>query len=64
MAWVEKDHSDHLVSTPCYVQGHQPPDQAAQSRIQPGLEKLLKLCYQFSTVSCTICITEDTPYFF
>ena len=23
---------------PCYVQGHQPPDQAAQSHIQPGLE--------------------------
>ena len=22
---------------PCYVQGHQPPDQAAQSHIQPGL---------------------------
>jgi len=27
MAWVEKDHNDHLGSTPCYVQGHQPPDQ-------------------------------------
>jgi len=23
---------------PCYVQGHQPADQAAQSHIQPGLE--------------------------
>ena len=23
---------------PCYVQGRQPPDQAAQSHIQPGLE--------------------------
>jgi len=23
MAWVEKDHNDHLVSTPCHVQGHQ-----------------------------------------
>ena len=33
MAWVEKDHNDHRVSTPCYVQGHQPPDQAAQSHI-------------------------------
>ena len=21
MAWVEKDHKGHLVSTPCYVQG-------------------------------------------
>jgi len=40
MAWVEKDHNDHLVSTPCYVQGHQPPDQAAQSYIQPGFESL------------------------
>ena len=25
---------------PCYVQGHQPPDQAAQSHIQPGLKCL------------------------
>ena len=25
---------------PCYVQGRQPPDQAAQSHIQPGLECL------------------------
>ena len=40
MAWVEKDHNDHRVSTPCYVQGRQPPDQAAQSHIQPGLECL------------------------
>jgi len=31
MAWVEKDHNDHPVPTPCYVQSHQPPDQAAQS---------------------------------
>jgi len=40
MAWYEKDHNDHLVSTPCYVQGRQQPDQAAQSHIQPGLECL------------------------
>ena len=40
MAWVEKDHSDHAVPTPCYVQGRQPPDQAAQSHTQPGLECL------------------------
>jgi len=40
MAWVEKDHSAHPVSTPCYVQGRQPADQAAQSHIQPGLECL------------------------
>ena len=40
MAWVEKDHSDHAVPTPCYVQGRQPAAQAAQSHIQPGLECL------------------------
>jgi len=40
MAWVEKDHSDDLVPTPCYVQGCQPPAQAAQSHIQAGLECL------------------------
>jgi len=40
MAWVEKDHHYHQVSTPCHVQGCQPADQAAQSHIQPGLECL------------------------
>ena len=40
MAWVEKHHNPHPVPTPCYVQGHQPADQAAQSHIQPGLECL------------------------
>jgi len=40
MAWVEKDHSDDPVSSPCYVQGYRPADQAAQSLIQPGLEYL------------------------
>jgi len=40
MAWVEKDHNTHPVPTPCYVQGRQPADQAAQSHIQPGLECL------------------------
>ena len=40
MAWVGKDHSAHPVPTPCYVQGRQPAAQAAQSRIQPGLECL------------------------
>ena len=39
MAWVEKDNA-HPVPTPCYVQGHQPAAQAAQSHIQPGLECL------------------------
>ena len=38
MAWVEKDHNAHPVPTPCYVQGRQPADQAAQSHVQPGLE--------------------------
>ena len=48
MAWVEKDHNDHLVPTLCYVQGHQAPDQAAQSHNQPGLEcniLQLSLCF-------------------
>jgi len=27
---------------PCYVQGHQPPDQAAQSHTQPGASKHTK----------------------
>jgi len=40
MAWVEKDHNDHLIPTSCYVQGPQPADQAAQSHIQPGLQCL------------------------
>ena len=40
MTWVEKHHNDHPVPTPCYVQGCQPADQAAQSHIQPGLEYL------------------------
>lgn len=31
MEWVEKDDSDQLVSTPCYVQSHQPLDQATHS---------------------------------
>ena len=48
MAWVEKDHNDHLVSTPCYVQGRQPLDQAAQSHIQPGFECLSHSALVFS----------------
>ena len=48
MAGVEKDHNDNLISTPCYVQGGQPPDQAAKSHIQPGdiLESILKHFFQ------------------
>ena len=33
MAWVEKDHNDHLISTPLPWQGYQPLDQATQSHI-------------------------------
>jgi len=40
MAWVAKDHNAQRVPTPCYVQDRQPPDQAAQSHIQPRLECL------------------------
>jgi len=39
-AWVEKDHNNHQFQPPCCVQGRQPPDQTAQSHIQPGLEHL------------------------
>jgi len=44
MAGVEKDHDDHLtieIQPPCYVQGRQPQDQAAQSQVQPGCNYLL-----------------------
>jgi len=40
MAWGVKARNDHLASTPCYVQGHQPLDKAAQSHIHSGLECL------------------------
>ncbi|KAK4821027.1 hypothetical protein QYF61_012113 [Mycteria americana] len=38
MVWVGRDLTDHPVPTPCHGQGHLPPDQVAQSPIQPGLE--------------------------
>jgi len=38
MVWVGRDLTDHLLQTPCHEQGHLPPDQGAQSPIQPGLE--------------------------
>jgi len=47
MVWVEKDHNAHLVPTPCYVQGRQPADQAAQSHIQPGLECTQKTPFKY-----------------
>jgi len=37
--------------SPCYVQGHQPPDQAAQSHIQPSLE-----CLQGWGIHSLLCI--------
>ena len=46
MAWAGKDHNDHLVPTPCYVQGRQPAAQAAHSHIQPGLECLQHTCLE------------------
>ena len=41
MVWVGRDHYDHLVAALCYMQGHIPLDQIAQSPTQPGLE-----CFQ------------------
>ena len=38
MAWVARDLKDHPVPCPYHGQGCHPPDQAAQSPIQPGLE--------------------------
>ena len=40
MAWVERTTMIIKFQPPCYVLGHQTPDQAAQSHIQPGLECL------------------------
>jgi len=38
MVWAERDLIDRPVPLPCHGQGHLPPDQAAQSLVQPGLE--------------------------
>jgi len=38
MVWVGRDLKSHLVPIPCHEQGHLPPEQVAQSPIQPGLE--------------------------
>ena len=42
MEWPGLKRSTMIIEfqPPCYVQGRQPPDQAAQSHIQPGLECL------------------------
>ena len=66
MAWVEKDLKDRPVPTPCYVQGHQPMDQAAQSLVLKKIvfrrtktldhlsntEKKITLYYFFVLFSC------------
>ena len=58
MAWAEKDHSDHLVSTPCYVHGHQPPDQAAQ-KTAPGTEQCGPTGWrQLGVITRPLCVTE------
>ena len=44
-----------LFQPPCYVQGHQPADQAAQSHIQPG--NTWKKIQQRSAVVC-ICVHD------
>ena len=61
MAWVEKDHNDHLLPTPCYVQGRQPPDQAARSHIQPGLECLQG--WGIRSIFQNVFVCSDNYYF-
>jgi len=58
MAWAEKDHNAHLISTPCYVQGCQPPDQAVQSHIQPGLEHISEPHF---SLTCTHKTFKELP---
>ena len=36
--WLKRTRTITWFQPPCYVQGHQPLDQATQSHIQPGLE--------------------------
>ncbi|EOB08416.1 hypothetical protein Anapl_06434, partial [Anas platyrhynchos] len=40
MAQVGRNLKDHPFPPPCHGQEHLPPDQVAQSPIQPGLEHL------------------------
>ena len=54
MAWVEKDCSVIEFQPLCYVQGCQPPDQAAQSHIQPGLESSLPGLEVGRTLKCFV----------
>ena len=70
MAWIGKDHNDHLVPTPCYVQGRQPADQAAQSHIQPGLECLQgrgilhqsALTWGYAQRNCNTHLPQEQPW--
>jgi len=60
-----KDHNNHLVSTPRCVQGLQPPNQAAQSHIQPGSECLqgtsLKWCISSPSWTQCLCLLLSIP---
>jgi len=47
MVWVGRDLKDRLVPAPRHGQGHLPLDQAAQSPIQPGLERFRGVCQIF-----------------
>jgi len=38
MVWIGRDLVGHLVPTPLPWQGHLPPDQGAESPVQPGLD--------------------------
>lgn len=38
MTRVERDLKDHLIPVPLHCTGYHPPDQVAQSLMQPGLD--------------------------
>jgi len=61
MARVEKDLKDHLVSTPCHGQSHQPLDQATQSHIQPGKAKLQASVPPWSDKVLLLCVEGTGP---
>jgi len=66
MTRFEEDLKDHLVSTPCYAQVHQPLGHAAQSHIQPGLECLQGWgIHSLSGQPVPVChdpLSEKTPH--
>jgi len=59
MAWVEKDHNAHPLPAPCYVQGRQPADQAAQSHIQPERMRGLFMESRQGTVTAPPALLRD-----